>query len=198
MKNDNGGANLPSDFSLSLAASSSSITNFIGNTSGTVITVAPGAFNVTEASLGSYLISYSVDCTGSIAAGETKTCVVTNDDQPASGSGGGGSGTGGGGSGGSGGSGGGGSGSGSTPAPVGGTGGSGGGSVPAPAGGVGGGNPAGEVLGAVDEDTSGDPAGSTNDPADPADPTELPRTGLPVGLALISLLPLGLYAKRKK
>jgi hypothetical protein len=55
-----------------------------------------------------------------------------------------------------------------------------------------------EVLGAVDEDTSGDPAGSTNDPADPADPTELPRTGLPAGLALVSLLPLGLYAKRKK
>lgn len=193
--NDNGFSFLPSDFSLSIAANSSSVTNFIGNANGTVITVAPGAYSVTEAQLSTYLTTLGVDCSGTIAAGETKTCVVTNNDQGTSGGGGGGTGGGGGSGGGGGGGGSGGSGGG---------GGAGGGSIPVPPGGVGGGSlppPPGEVLGAVDEDPSGDPTGSTNDPADPADPsnpTELPRTGLPIGLALAAFLPLGLYAKRKK
>src|SRR6266571_363869 len=42
-----------------------------------------GTFDVTEdlpPGPHGYAISYSADCSGSIAAGQTKTCTVTNDD----------------------------------------------------------------------------------------------------------------------
>jgi ribosome maturation factor RimP len=42
-----------------------------------------GAYTVTEGAHVGYTVSYSTDCNGTIALGETKTCTVTNDDQPA-------------------------------------------------------------------------------------------------------------------
>ena len=40
----------------------------------------PGAYSVSETGPSGYAASYSADCTGTIAIGETKTCTVTNDD----------------------------------------------------------------------------------------------------------------------
>lgn len=41
-----------------------------------------GSYDVTETGPAGYEATYSDDCTGTIAPGETKTCTVTNDDQP--------------------------------------------------------------------------------------------------------------------
>ena len=43
------------------------------------VAVDPGAYSVSEPAVG-YAASFSADCTGTIAIGETKTCTVTNDD----------------------------------------------------------------------------------------------------------------------
>ena len=44
------------------------------------VTVDPGAYRVTETGPSGYTASYSADCSGSIAIGQTKTCTVTNND----------------------------------------------------------------------------------------------------------------------
>ena len=45
------------------------------------MTLDAGAYNVTESGPSGYTASFSADCSGTIANGETKTCTVTNDDQ---------------------------------------------------------------------------------------------------------------------
>src|SRR4029450_11104543 len=40
----------------------------------------PGSYSVSETGPSGYTQSNSADCSGSIAAGQTKTCTVTNDD----------------------------------------------------------------------------------------------------------------------
>jgi hypothetical protein len=39
-----------------------------------------GTYNITESGPGGYKATYSADCSGTIALGQTKTCTVTNDD----------------------------------------------------------------------------------------------------------------------
>src|SRR5262249_25961407 len=41
-----------------------------------------GSYNVSEGAVSGYAGTYSADCTGTIALGETKACTITNDDQP--------------------------------------------------------------------------------------------------------------------
>jgi hypothetical protein len=47
-----------------------------------IVTLAPGEYKVTERALNeigpAYVISYSQDCEGTIAGGETKRCIITN------------------------------------------------------------------------------------------------------------------------
>ncbi len=58
--------------------------SFNGKKSGTTVTLDAGDYNVTEGSvLGYTQTDASAECEGSIAAGETKTCTITNDDEPA-------------------------------------------------------------------------------------------------------------------
>src|SRR6266511_3356085 len=47
---------------------------------GTSITLDGGSYSVTETGPSGYASSFSADCSGSIAVGQTKTCTVTNDD----------------------------------------------------------------------------------------------------------------------
>src|SRR6185295_15114942 len=47
---------------------------------GTQVTVDPGAYSVGETGPSGYAATFSADCSGSIAIGETKTCTVTNND----------------------------------------------------------------------------------------------------------------------
>jgi Prealbumin-like fold domain len=47
---------------------------------GTDRVVTPGSYGVTETGPAGYAATFSAGCSGSIAAGETKTCTVTNND----------------------------------------------------------------------------------------------------------------------
>lgn len=96
--NDNGGVNIVGDFPL-----------FVGSTtvvSGATTTLAAGTYVVSETGMSSYTASFSGDCDSSgnvsLAAGDVKTCTITNNDvaptSPPPGNGGGGGGGGGGGS----------------------------------------------------------------------------------------------------
>jgi uncharacterized repeat protein (TIGR01451 family) len=81
--NDNGGTAVASNFSFKMNGGSS--VPFEADASNNV-TVAPGAFSVVEDAASGYTASYA-GCSGTIAAGETKTCTVTNnDDAPTTGS----------------------------------------------------------------------------------------------------------------
>ncbi len=82
--NDNGGTAVAADFTLDFGGVNDTPDDFPGaEAPGTTVTLDAGAYNVTETGPTGYTASYSADCTGTIAEGETKTCTVTNDDQPA-------------------------------------------------------------------------------------------------------------------
>jgi hypothetical protein len=65
-----------------ITGNSPSPNNFHGSTSGTSISIQPGTYKVIEAAVSGYATTYSSGCSGSITAGETVNCVVTNDDIP--------------------------------------------------------------------------------------------------------------------
>lgn len=79
--NDNGGTNVSGDFTMSVAGNNVAPASFAGAESGTTVTLDAGSYSVNETGPFGYDTSFSTDCTGSIAVGETKTCTVTNDDQ---------------------------------------------------------------------------------------------------------------------
>ncbi|HET7857429.1 MAG TPA: hypothetical protein VFL41_13310, partial [Gaiellaceae bacterium] len=79
--NDNGGTAVAGDFTLDSGGINDTPDDFPGaETPGTVVSVDGGAYNVTETGPSGYAASYSADCAGTIAVGQTKTCTVTNDD----------------------------------------------------------------------------------------------------------------------
>jgi hypothetical protein len=83
--NDNGGTKSAAEFAITVAGNSPSPANFQGaEAPGTAVAIGPGQYSVTEAEDADYAASYSADCTGSIALGESKTCTITNDDKAAS------------------------------------------------------------------------------------------------------------------
>jgi hypothetical protein len=57
--------------------------SFPGSEAGTNKEVTPGSYGVSETGPSGYDVSFSAGCSGSIAAGQTKTCTVTNNDQAA-------------------------------------------------------------------------------------------------------------------
>ncbi|KKQ92426.1 MAG: hypothetical protein UU16_C0006G0028 [Candidatus Woesebacteria bacterium GW2011_GWA2_40_7] len=82
--NDNGGTAVAGNFTLDSGGTNDTPDNFAGVESpGTDVTLDAGSYNVTESGPGGYSANYSADCSGSISAGQTKTCTVTNDDQAA-------------------------------------------------------------------------------------------------------------------
>ncbi|MFA5935393.1 MAG: hypothetical protein WC787_00850 [Patescibacteria group bacterium] len=178
--NDNGGGRPPSDFFPIVSGVNPSLTTFPGNTSGTVVMLDPGAYNVSQEIPANYLLTIGANCSGTIAGGQTIVCVITNDDLTTPGGGGGNVPGGGGGGGGGGG----------TPIP-----GTPSGGTPVPE------TPPGRVLGDTDEDLdSSDPADPVipTAPSVPVAPVELPRTGMPVGLAMSALLPLLALLRRRE
>ncbi len=85
--NNNGGASTPANFTANVSATNPSQTSFGGVALGVAVTVDPGSYSVTEntvpagynAILGATCSSASA---GAIVAGETRVCVLTNDDIP--------------------------------------------------------------------------------------------------------------------
>ncbi len=80
--NNNGGTAVASDFTLDSGGTNDSPDNFAGSESGTEVTLDAGNYAVTESGPSGYTRSDSADCSGTIAIGQSKTCTVTNDDQP--------------------------------------------------------------------------------------------------------------------
>ena len=78
--NDNGGTAVPSDFTISVTGTDVSPSSFSGSSSGTLVTLDAGSYNVTETGPSGYTGSFSADCSGTISLGESKTCTITNDD----------------------------------------------------------------------------------------------------------------------
>jgi predicted ribosomally synthesized peptide with SipW-like signal peptide len=69
------------DFTINVSGTNPNPSSFPGNENGTVVTLEPGSYSVSEDPVVGYNTTFSTDCSGSIAAGETKSCTVTNDDQ---------------------------------------------------------------------------------------------------------------------
>lgn len=206
--NDSGGTKTPADFTVNVTGSNVTPASFPGSSTGTLVSIDNGSYSVdiTDASLINYVKILPANCTGTINQGQSLTCTITLDD-PANGGGGGGSS--GGSSGGSGGGGGGGSTTSSggptsaAPPTTGSSGGGGGGSSSGGSGGGSGGSsgaPSGEVAGA----NSG-PQGQIGDSASTTAPvpsvqgavTTLPRTGLPLSVLSLLLIPIATIFKRK-
>ena len=84
--NNNGGTAVASDFTITLQDTNPTTTPFSGHESpGDTYTFDEGhAFNVSESGPTGYTPSLAGDCSGTIVAGVTKTCTITNDDNPAS------------------------------------------------------------------------------------------------------------------
>jgi len=80
--NDNGGTKVAHDFTLTINGVTAAGGNtFPGSEAGTAKTLTTiGGYSVTEAAVAGYATTYSAGCSGMIAAGESKTCTVTNDD----------------------------------------------------------------------------------------------------------------------
>jgi hypothetical protein len=78
--NDNGGTEIAEDFKIVLNGENPSLTSFNGSESGVDITLDPGDYNVDEDTATGYSKTLSAECSGTMVAGETKTCTITNND----------------------------------------------------------------------------------------------------------------------
>jgi hypothetical protein len=79
--NDDDGTSVASDFTLNVTGTNVSQSSFAGSASGVDVTLDAGSYTVTEPIVpAGYLQTTSADCSGTIAAGETKTCTITNND----------------------------------------------------------------------------------------------------------------------
>ncbi len=82
--NNNSGTKTAGDFTMLVSPSSNpSQNNFSGSEAGTLVQVNAGAYTVDEGAHDGYAKTLSAGCSGTIAAGETKVCTITNDDLPA-------------------------------------------------------------------------------------------------------------------
>jgi len=80
--NDNSGTDLANNFTINVTGTNVSNSSFPGSETETTITLDPGSYSVDENSFSGYSKTIGADCSGTIAAGETKTCTITNDDIP--------------------------------------------------------------------------------------------------------------------
>ncbi len=68
------------DFSITVTGGSPSPASFPGSAAGTLVSLSPGAFSVSESGPNGYTESQTVDCSGNIALGQNLVCTITNDD----------------------------------------------------------------------------------------------------------------------
>ncbi len=78
--NDNSGEDYPSNFTMTVTGNSATVPNFPGNASGTTVGLNEGSYTVGELSHNGYTQTLVGDCSGTISIGQTKTCLVINDD----------------------------------------------------------------------------------------------------------------------
>jgi YVTN family beta-propeller protein len=81
--NEGGGNKNPSDFTVTVNGNNPTPSSFAGSSSGTTVNLKPGSYSVIETGPPGYTADYSNGCTGSIKAGTTNKCTITNMFQPA-------------------------------------------------------------------------------------------------------------------
>ena len=82
--NNNGGTKTAADFTMNVTATNPSLASFPGAESpGTTITVDPGSYSVDESAVSGYTKTIGAGCSGTLAAGGSATCTITNNDQAA-------------------------------------------------------------------------------------------------------------------
>ena len=91
--NDSGRTKSSGDFVMNVTGTNVSSSSFAGSSTGTTITLDAGAYTVDENIDADYTKTLSADCSGTILAGEDRTCTITNDDIAPVSSGGGGGGS---------------------------------------------------------------------------------------------------------
>jgi hypothetical protein len=69
---------LPEAFTITVTGNNPTPSTFQGSESGTLVTLGVGPYKVNETPLEDFDVSFSADCTGTIAPGDQKTCTVTN------------------------------------------------------------------------------------------------------------------------
>ncbi len=69
---------LAGDFTQTVTGNQATPASFYGNESGVTVTLGAGNYSVSQAIQQGITTSFSADCNGTIAGGETKTCVITN------------------------------------------------------------------------------------------------------------------------
>ncbi len=82
--NNDGGTLDAINFTLNVTGNQPDPASFPGSESGTIVILGAGAYSVDETEVPGYEKSLGEDCAGTIANGESKTCIITNDDQPGS------------------------------------------------------------------------------------------------------------------
>jgi YVTN family beta-propeller protein len=91
VNNEGGGDKKPSDFTITVSGNNPTPSSFAGSSSGTTITVNEGTYNVKEEEgpyispdyvPGRYTPSYSSECAGTIQAGKTVSCTISNTYNP--------------------------------------------------------------------------------------------------------------------
>lgn len=76
--NTGGGTAVAGDFTITVTGTNPSSASFAGSESGTTISLDAGSYTVGEVASSTYTLSTGGDCSGTIAAGESKTCTLTN------------------------------------------------------------------------------------------------------------------------
>ena len=80
--NDNGGSHVASDWMITVTGGHPNPATFQGAPlPGTTVLIDPGAYSISEIGPAGYTSTASVACSGTIASGETRTCIMTSDDQ---------------------------------------------------------------------------------------------------------------------
>lgn len=79
IKHVSGGSATAADFAMNVAGTNVSSTSFAGSETGTVVTLDAGSYGVSESGgPANYDLSTSGNCSGTVVAGDVKTCTLTN------------------------------------------------------------------------------------------------------------------------
>jgi hypothetical protein len=80
VQNRYGGTRSPSDFVITVSGQNPSVTTLNGSVGTTQVSMGPGSYSINVATLGGYGASRSEGCSGTINAGEYRSCVITVSD----------------------------------------------------------------------------------------------------------------------
>jgi pimeloyl-ACP methyl ester carboxylesterase len=81
VENDNGGNATAENFTINVTGTNVTNTSFEGSETGTTVILDTGEYSIDENESDGYLKILGENCSGTITAGETKTCIITNDDK---------------------------------------------------------------------------------------------------------------------